>query len=1173
MKAFTAIFSSQKEFSSQKDFRVNHHLLESEATIRERILAQQAAVESYTTDEKVDYIKARLEFFLEKGYYTNKAKTRSSCIDVLQEELASLLKFTGNSTIGEKYSALQKVGLLDVLSSARIIEVKDLLSKHKYSRELETYAKVKVIEYYRILRVYARQQEQAQEIPLCDYFNLDERYHVYIEGACAIIGVDGISDLVCNDVHFIHSIVETLRGGNFRKYKTIDGIRSNCQIDVLKIKDIMLMFIIGRTRNPFVTSHNHAEKFLQLYSGPRALYESSSPRVFQYTLADSATNTVGSILVDTKKIVQGHAEYARYKQLADAVAALEITPTDIAGRMFVELINDQSMGAHLDVFSLKMLESVKDDSPIAELKSMLENVKLHAEIIRYRELEMLLKEMPEEDTVDDYSACLRDLRVRGIALISARSVAKRQSKKEAEIKSKSEKTAVNTSKNKAIAAAEEPEVVDQGAELIAAATSGNLKKVRELVEKCAGVGATEALMWAAQEGCVEVVQYLVGAGADVSYVNDNGKTALILSRESNHSKVAEYLECAIECNVTGVVSAEIHLSPTLKSKIVVKEEKQVFKEELKAASNVTDSTAAASVETEEAAGTSPAQEAVADPPRAAAESEVAIDYKAISVFMNSFGSLQDIATKQDLGAVVGIDSDLIDWYKYSSTIIQSDTLLKHYYEAAFGTLSACFSSLQLQDAGGSAAESTGFGEILTTVLEEVSIFAKISSIAGQKAFVYVMGSSQKLYAINLWKHVVEEVNKPLYARMLACGMTIIFKESLTLGLADKKNTISQSVMNYFQSAFDKVQGKHAQGSVLSKFSDCLQSKDGVTDALSLVRAMMVVEVDVGTQKERLLQLFNLAKQVRNERKEDSATYEADPFAVELGATAMIVGPALVSVNFLGADDRAAESPADIVVRADSVSKAEFASMGSRLSGGELQVDSAVRGDYIPAEEFANMSAKLEELEKLERDKSIVDRVEKSQANMQDRLAKLESPSDPGVDSDYVPAEKFANAMSTVTALIEDVAKLKAKSDQAELFSTKVQTQHNTHRKMEELIQGAGGSVSVASSPAALFAVVAAAELKASKENKETRDQTELLTKKLACLEEQFVAAEAEGAEQSASFAADLKAELRELRREGKDKQGQIELLTETISEMMEKIARLETNDKVTPAKKRSCMIS
>jgi hypothetical protein len=85
--------------------------------------------------------------------------------------------------------------------------------------------------------------------------------------------------------------------------------------------------------------------------------------------------------------------------------------------------------------------------------------------------------------------------------------------------------------------------------LFLAATSGDVKRVRELVALGADVNQQGANGWtmlhtAAYQGHVEVASALVEAGADCALVTPGGSTALALSLESGHDHVAEVLQAA-----------------------------------------------------------------------------------------------------------------------------------------------------------------------------------------------------------------------------------------------------------------------------------------------------------------------------------------------------------------------------------------------------------------------------------------------------------------------------------------------------------------------------------------------------------------------------------------------------------------------------------------------------
>ncbi len=59
------------------------------------------------------------------------------------------------------------------------------------------------------------------------------------------------------------------------------------------------------------------------------------------------------------------------------------------------------------------------------------------------------------------------------------------------------------------------------------------------------LGGNTPLTLAAARGRSDVVRLLLGAKADVSAADDNGKTALMLALENDHPEVAELLTSAI----------------------------------------------------------------------------------------------------------------------------------------------------------------------------------------------------------------------------------------------------------------------------------------------------------------------------------------------------------------------------------------------------------------------------------------------------------------------------------------------------------------------------------------------------------------------------------------------------------------------------------------------------
>ena len=57
-----------------------------------------------------------------------------------------------------------------------------------------------------------------------------------------------------------------------------------------------------------------------------------------------------------------------------------------------------------------------------------------------------------------------------------------------------------------------------------------------------GKNGYTALMLASFKGCLEIIEYLVGKGADVNAKNgNNGNTALIMASKQGHHEILKYL--------------------------------------------------------------------------------------------------------------------------------------------------------------------------------------------------------------------------------------------------------------------------------------------------------------------------------------------------------------------------------------------------------------------------------------------------------------------------------------------------------------------------------------------------------------------------------------------------------------------------------------------------------
>ena len=85
------------------------------------------------------------------------------------------------------------------------------------------------------------------------------------------------------------------------------------------------------------------------------------------------------------------------------------------------------------------------------------------------------------------------------------------------------------------------------AQLMDAATNGNIKLVNELIIAGADVNANDnngvtALMVASREGHTSCIEMLVARGADVNAKNDSGMTALMYASQNEHSEAVKFLK-------------------------------------------------------------------------------------------------------------------------------------------------------------------------------------------------------------------------------------------------------------------------------------------------------------------------------------------------------------------------------------------------------------------------------------------------------------------------------------------------------------------------------------------------------------------------------------------------------------------------------------------------------
>src|SRR3990167_4987944 len=84
-------------------------------------------------------------------------------------------------------------------------------------------------------------------------------------------------------------------------------------------------------------------------------------------------------------------------------------------------------------------------------------------------------------------------------------------------------------------------------DLLAAAGAGDSVAVESAIALGADVNAmyddgNTALIWAAEDGRIDIVRLLLNRGADIDLVNEDGNTVLNFARQRNHTEIIKILE-------------------------------------------------------------------------------------------------------------------------------------------------------------------------------------------------------------------------------------------------------------------------------------------------------------------------------------------------------------------------------------------------------------------------------------------------------------------------------------------------------------------------------------------------------------------------------------------------------------------------------------------------------
>ena len=337
----------------------------------------------------------------------------------LQQEAVQLLKFVSpEATINERYEALNSLGLTDILFHIKFRELTPLFLK------LFRTEPNKIL--IQVLKKYTLHMQKEKKIPLHEYFDLSAKHHnEHIKQAFGMAHAKSIADVTSKNISIIKTLSSLLAEGippqeltelcdllninpltqvTFIDAAAIRYLTSQPAETIETIKKTQLEYMPSRSMKEKTTAKKVQEfgQMIERGFSRQASYEKITKKpgdtitdkaiialnneIFTYQ-SDSLLDLVAAMKIairfgatDIKRITFTKAKeyksapkcndpmylnYLRYIQLAHALSAIEVTTLEIAKRMVITANSINECG-YLDIFSLKMLESIPSDDIILQ---------------------------------------------------------------------------------------------------------------------------------------------------------------------------------------------------------------------------------------------------------------------------------------------------------------------------------------------------------------------------------------------------------------------------------------------------------------------------------------------------------------------------------------------------------------------------------------------------------------------------------------------------------------------------------------------------------------------------------------------------------------------------------------------------------------------------------------
>ena len=245
MMKMIAVVSGRKEL----DFRAKHSKDESYEKMKKRVIAQHEAIIKYTPEQKLSYIKARLEYFKEvsdgKTFYHDGIKLNNEenikeaiPTQVMKKEALLLFRLTDPGTNPDKkYNELREIGLHDVFLADGFDELEGLF--------LDVFKRAPNSEDVQVLKSYAL----VEATPLCEFFASPPSHELNIQRALDITSMGSVIKLKPRDFRKKNTAIGSVAGASAAEIRALRKLSDTLALsNEANIQRVLTMMGVGEEK-------------------------------------------------------------------------------------------------------------------------------------------------------------------------------------------------------------------------------------------------------------------------------------------------------------------------------------------------------------------------------------------------------------------------------------------------------------------------------------------------------------------------------------------------------------------------------------------------------------------------------------------------------------------------------------------------------------------------------------------------------------------------------------------------------------------------------------------------------------------------------------------------------------------------------------------------------------